>query len=91
MGIKAGTKCTGEILKYNTLMPIVGGTMGVAMATIRIIREEGIKNKITKGGLELLSGGINAFIPGIGTVISIYVDGLIGTMDETEELEENNN
>lgn len=91
VGIKAGTKCTGEILKYNTLMPIVGGTMGVAMATIRIIREEGIKNKITKGGLELLSGGINAFIPGIGTVISIYVDGLIGTMDETEELEENNN
>lgn len=71
----------------NIDIPFVGG----AMATIRIIREEGIKNKITKGGMELLSGGINAFIPGIGTVISIYIDGLIGTMDEMEELEEKNN
>ena len=89
VGIKSGATF-GKIVKLSGKLPIIGAGVGVTMATIRLVNEEGIKNKLTKGGLELLSGGLSAVVPGVGTVISIYLDGVLGVIDEEENLVEQN-
>ena len=89
VGIKSGATF-GKFVKLSSKLPIIGAGVGVTMATIRLVNEEGIKNKLSKGGLELLSGGLSAVIPGVGTVISIYLDGVLGIIDEEEKLVEQN-
>ena len=89
VGIKSGATF-GKFVKLSGKLPIIGAGVGVTMATIRLINEEGIKNKLSKGGLELLSGGLSAVVPGVGTVISIYLDGVLGVIDEEEKLVEQN-
>jgi hypothetical protein len=62
-----------------TKLPIVGFITGIGKAWNRIKQ-----GQILKGTLELLSGIATTF-PGIGTVISIGIDGLLAFLDSKEE------
>ena len=62
-----------------TKLPIIGFISGIGKAWNRIKQ-----GQVLKGALELLSGIATTF-PGLGTVISIGIDGLLAFLDSKEE------